>query len=91
MSNDTDTAFYVITHELPTHWATALMYDDTSGLDPEDQAQYDAYCRAMDERYLSWHCVDISDDDQFMRHHDAAPYGVLACNVATFMFHVVDA
>lgn len=82
---------YEITQELPTHWASALINDDTSGFEPEEQAQYDAYCAAMNARYLSWHCVDVSDDTQFMRYHDAAPYGVLASDVATFMFHVYDA
>lgn len=88
---DTFNTFYTVTQTLPVHWACALMYDDTSGFDPEEQAHYDAYCAYMSRKHHSWHCVDISEDTDFVRYHDAASFGVLACDTAAFMFHVTDA
>jgi len=76
------------TYTLPQFWAVALFNDDTSHFDDTDQAQYNAFCTDMDNRYLLWHCVDMSEDNGFMRYHDAERYGVLACDTATFMFHV---
>ena len=78
-------------YALPTFWATPLFYDDDSEFNSEDQAHLDAFCKHMSSKYLSWHCVDMSEDTEFMRYHDAAPYGVLACDTAAFMFHVTDA
>lgn len=80
-----------VTYALPTFWACPLFYDDTSALDATDQTHFDAFCKAMSDRYCSWNCVDIdSDNTEFMRFHDAAPYGVLACDATTFMFHVSE-
>ena len=81
----------IVTHTLPTFWAAPLFYDDYSGLTPEDQAHFDAFCKHMSSEHHSWHCVEMSDDTDFMRYHDAHRFGVLACNVTTFMFHVADA
>lgn len=82
---------YTETFDLPQFWAVALFNDDTSHFDDADHAAYNAWCDDMSNRYLSWHCVDMSDDTGFMRYHDAARYGVLACDTAKFMFHVSDA
>lgn len=71
---------------LPTHWASPLVNGDESGLEDEDQAQLEAFTADMVRTYGSCHCVDVSDDTEFMRWHDAAPYGVLACDVAEFTF-----
>jgi hypothetical protein len=69
--------------ELPTFWATALFYDDRTGLDDEDGAALDAFLAGNPT--LS--CVDMDDNIGFTRWHDAARYGVLACDCATFTFY----
>jgi len=98
MSSDTAPApFITEVYSLPAFWATALVNDDTSGFEPEDQAQYDAFCADMDKHYQSWWCSHIdgqNDDDTleleyFSKHHDATHYGVLACNVCDYVFQVV--
>jgi hypothetical protein len=71
---------------LPTHWASPLVNGDETGLEDEDQAQLDAFVNDMVRTYGSCHCVDVSEDTEFMRWHDAAQYGVLACDVAEFTF-----
>jgi hypothetical protein len=78
-------------YTLPTFWAVALFNDDTSHFDDTDQAHFNAFCADMDRRYLLWHCADMADDTGFMRYHDAAHYGVLACDVAEYAFTVYHA
>lgn len=75
-----------VTFTLPAHWAVALINADESGLEEEDCAALDAFVADMVRNYGSCHCVDVSEDTEFMRWHDAAHYGVLACDVATFTF-----
>ena len=72
------------TFVLPDFWASALVNDDRSGLDIEDDAILDRWL----EDHPGWYCtgtVDDSDAD-FVRWHDAAPYGVLHCNCLTYTF-----
>lgn len=78
------------TYILPNFWASALMNDDTSGFDDEEQEQFEDFCKDMDKYYATWHCVDITEDVGFKRWHDAAPYGVLGCDTSTFVFHVTQ-
>lgn len=75
-----------LTLMLPTHWASALVNGDESGLDDAESAALEKFTRSMMRTYGSCHCVDVSHDTQFMRYHDAAIYGVLACDVAEFTF-----
>lgn len=71
---------------LPSHWAVALINGDESGMDDEDCAALNTFVDDMVRTYGSCHCVDVSEDTQFMRWHDAATYGVLASEVAEFTF-----
>lgn len=71
---------------LPTHWASPLVNGDESGMEDEDIAALEAFTNDMVQIYGSCHCVDVSEDTQFMRWHDAAQYGVLAGDVAEFTF-----
>ena len=71
---------------LPTHWACPLINGDETGLEDEDTQALEAFTADMVRTYGSCHCVDVSEDTEFMRWHDAAQYGVLACDVATFTF-----
>lgn len=82
--------FETETYTLPTHWAVALINDDTGGLDDDDQAALDAFVSDMVARHGQCHCVDVTGDDDgnFMTHHDARVYGVLACDVSTYTFDV---
>lgn len=80
--------FDVETYDLPEHWASALINGDESGLEDEDAAalgRWESATRGAD----SFFCVDVSDSGggDFRRYHDAEPFGVLACDVATFTFH----
>ena len=71
---------------LPVHWASYLINDDKSGLDDSDIKAIDAW---MSEWNCDAYCVDVADDTAFMRLHDAARWDVLACDCATFTFHVI--
>lgn len=70
------------TYTLPTHWATALMYGDTSGLDEHDEEALLLVTAGEDLP----DCVDVLDDSSFLKYHDAQPYGVLPCDCSTFIF-----
>ena len=71
---------------LPSHWASPLVNGDESGLEDEDSAALNAFVDDMVRTYGSCHCVDVSEDTQFMRWHDAVEYGVPASDVAEFTF-----
>lgn len=74
---------------LPTHWASALINGDDSGLEGADECALDRFISDMLAEHGAVHCLDMSNDDiGFMRYHDAQPYGVLACDCSTFSFDV---
>lgn len=71
---------------LPAHWASALLYGDETGLDDDDSAALAAFL-AGESDTIAGTCLDVQDDgDNFRTYHDAQPYGVLACDCATFTF-----
>jgi hypothetical protein len=72
--------FKATTYELPSHWASALINDDRTGLSDQDERELDEWL-GMAKR---GHCVGCSDDPQFKRSNDA---GTLACEVLEFTFH----
>lgn len=72
-----------LTLELPTFWACPLAYGDTSGLTDEDEAALDAFI--ADNPNLSFASIE-DGEGSFRWRHDASRYGVLACNVADFVF-----
>ena len=74
--------------DLPEHWACALFYGDESGMNSEDCAALCAFTQWMLEEYGSCWCVDMGEPVGFVRLHDARRFGVLACNVAPFVFDV---
>jgi hypothetical protein len=76
------------TFTLPSFWASALINSDTSGMEDRDE-------RALDQWFAATfpngaHCVDVADDENFIRWHDASQY-VLACDCSTFTFDVPEA
>lgn len=71
---------------LPTYWASPLINDDETGLDDAEVRALDAFMRDMLDQYGKCFCVGVEDDEEFVVWHDARPYGVLACDCATFLF-----
>lgn len=74
--------------ELPAFWASALINGDTSGLSDNDEQALDDFAEFMLAEYGSCWALDCSEEPSFMRWHDAARFGVLACDVLTFSFDV---
>ena len=73
---------------LPEHWACALINGDESGLDDCEQEALDSFVAYMVEKHGACHCVDVGEHCGFVKYHDAQEYGVLACDVANFIFDV---
>jgi hypothetical protein len=74
---------------LPDHWASALFYDDFSGLESEELDKLEAF---IEGEGLSFP-VGFEDEQEgqevspsFMKYHDAQPYGVLACDCLPYLF-----
>ena len=68
---------------LPSHWASALINDDRTGLDDVEEYALNA---VLNELGHDWYCVNASDDAYFTRLHDARLQGILACDVLDFTF-----
>jgi hypothetical protein len=79
----------LITYWLQDHWASALFNDDSSGLEPEDLEQLEAF---IEGEGLSWPLGFEEEEEgeevspSFMRYHDAQPYGVLAAMCLPYVF-----
>jgi hypothetical protein len=74
--------FDTLTLSLPAHWLPALINCDYTGL---DEAEYAALCRWEDDTLREFghvaYCLPEGDAEaHFVRYHDAAEYGVLACD-----------
>ena len=67
------------TYTLPAHWASALINDDRTGLEDEDERELDSW--------LAWakpgHCVDVTGEPEFRPFNDA---DTLACDCLEFFF-----
>ena len=74
----TETTTYV----LPAHWAPALMNGDFTGMEEEDE---EALMRVTVGENLP-DPLGVSDEPEFVKYHDAQPYGVLACDCLTYTF-----
>jgi hypothetical protein len=76
-------SFEKITLSLPAHWICPVLYGDTTGMDDVEEA---AFNRWLDDtvREVGHGQVPligkITDSTYFARYHDAAEYGVLACD-----------
>ena len=77
------TSFEKITLSLPAHWICPVLYGDTTGLDDREER---AFNRWLDDTITNiGHgqlplIGTIKDETYFARYHDAAEYGVLACD-----------
>ena len=72
-----------LTLSLPAHWIVPVLYGDTSGLDDGESRAFRRWL--MDTIKDVGHGTlpligTIKDDTYFARYHDAAEYGVLACD-----------
>ena len=76
------------TFTLPAYWASALINDDTSGFEYEDEKPFQEFCAYMLSAHGNNWPLDCSEDAQFMAYHDARRFGVLACDVLDFTFDV---
>ena len=70
------------TYKLPAHWAPALINGDYSGLGEHDEEQLTRVIAGEDLPDP----IDVSEEPEFLKYHDAHFYGVLACDCLTFTF-----
>lgn len=76
-------SFEKITLSLPAHWIVPVLYGDLS---PLDDGEAKAFSKWLDDiiRDVGHGQVPligtIKDETYFARYHDAAEYGVLACD-----------
>lgn len=76
----TTTTFDTLTLSIPAHWLCPLMYGDTTGLDDAEDAAFGRWLTDTMHELGEFHVGDIDPDPHFARYHDAAEYGVLACD-----------
>ena len=72
-----------ITLSLPAHWITPVLYGDTEHLDPCEARAFNRWLVDIIEDVGHGKLPSvgrIKDDTYFARYHDAAEYGVLACD-----------
>lgn len=78
------------TYELPTHWASALLYGELDGFDEEELDQIKSFEDMMVARYNGCWCIEVSNWRSFQREHDATQFGVLATDVSTYTFDISE-
>jgi hypothetical protein len=77
------------TYTLPAYWASALFNGDLSGL---EESEEEALMSLIAGEQLPDPIGIVGDDDEggpesfFCTHHDARPYGVLACDCLEYIF-----
>ena len=75
--------FEAKTLDVPEHWLPALVNGDETGLSDKESAQLNTFCD--EELANGWQVSSYGDEDEFMKYHDAEPYGVLACNAVKIL------
>lgn len=78
-SDDESLATFV----LPSHWASALINNDRSGMTIEDENELNKFLATVTE----YSCLTCSDEPYFTHSNDA---GTLACDVLEFTFRKVN-
>lgn len=78
-----------VTYDLPMHWATALFYGEMDGFEDEDLQAIEKFTEYMVSKHGECNAMDVSEDYWFAKYHDAADFGVLACDVSTYTFSEV--
>lgn len=75
--------FERVTLSLPAHWICPVLYGDTSNLTPCEARVFDRWLKDTIEHIGHGQVPligTIKDETYFARYHDAAEYGVLACD-----------
>lgn len=72
------TALDLQPYVIPSHWICALVNDDFTGVDDNEEAIIRQFLLDLGERYLF--TVPEDEDSYFTRCHDARGHGVLACD-----------
>jgi hypothetical protein len=72
--------FEELTLSLPAHWLPAIVNYDPSGLDDKEHRALTCWMRDIVRECGEFHIGEVGDDPYFARYHDAAEYGVLACD-----------
>jgi hypothetical protein len=72
------TALDLQPYVIPSHWICALVNDDFTGIDDNEDAIIRQFVLDLGSRYLFVSPEDT--DSYFTRCHDARDYGVLACD-----------
>jgi hypothetical protein len=73
---------------LPTHFASALINGDESGLSERDQDVLELFTQHQVNKFGSCWCMDVKDDAAFTACHDLAYLGIMASDCATFVFDI---
>lgn len=81
----THTTFDTLTLALPAHWLAAIFNDDTTGFDDAEERAFARWATDMVREFGPCSFELYGDgcdapEPYFARYHDAAEYGVLACN-----------
>ena len=77
------TTFESVTLSLPAHWLCPVLYGDTTGLDDVEERAFNRWLddTIADVGHGQLPMVGtIKAETYFARYHDAAEYGVLACD-----------
>ena len=69
---------------LPTHWAVPFINNDWTGI--EDDLEEEAMMSFLANEVTGKFCVDVAEETEFAKYHDAADYGVLPSTCAVFTF-----
>jgi hypothetical protein len=83
INSDPKSKFEAKTLDVPEHWLSALVNGDESGLSDSERNQLETFCQ--EELSDGWSVSSHEEEGSFMRHHDAQPYGVLACDAVTVL------
>ena len=79
--------------DLPDFWASALINNDYSGLEPEDEKELNDFIEHWQDDLILVSANIESDENayfesHFMKYHDASNLGVLACNCCEYTFEI---
>lgn len=72
-----------ITLSVPQHWITPIVYGDTEGLDECEAGAFERWYQDMTRDVGHGKPIAVgavNEEPYFARYHDAAEYGVPACN-----------
>lgn len=68
-------------YTLPQHWAPALINDDWTGIEDEEHLTILDFIK---EELSGLAVVDVSEETNFIKYHDAYNYGVLASDCLVY-------